>query len=1134
MKICLSEKTGFGIVSLFTLFLLTNISYVMGDTILEQIDFDNPDFKLAYSEACETEVEDGMLKVKVLPGEFQLVLPQVDIDGPLIFEVKMRSGKGMFGQAEVFWQSNEDENWSQSRLNHVYLKHDWQWHTYKIPLSLYGQLKQVRFDPGWQQGEIEIDYIRYIKDEVPVEKKKAAKEISTEVIKLSNELLDLEFDAAKYKITVQDKRTSRKWFADFSENRNFITDVAKKGNNSITFSLWDNATKSTFEGVMTLKDGGFIEFDLLSDNYSKRFSTYSNFPPKFYSDFETGKLIFCNRSSGMYLDQSDDYPDWQNMLVYGNLSLDMPWVGVVDENTGEGLMVLAKTPCDAFINLEKDDKGKRWPQIFWWESLDSFRYPRKMAYYFSSKGGYVALAKKYRDIAAGEGKLVTLEQKAQYKPNLEKLRGAPFIWGATDAWTFVSQARTYGIRKGVISNSHHGLSETGSLQKINNLGYITNEYGNVSDILPGEESQLTGDIEKSSYYRRPDMGPATGWVMPDGTQYYSRSSVTAMNAAKVYLPKQIYKYGFNGGFLDVSAAIDLFEDYHPMHTFDRRQDMQYRREFFEYYNKFGLVLGTEHGNDWAVDLIDYSEGSAGGPLWWKGGWDAGNLQRPKSMDKINPDYIKYGLGFTNSIPLWQLVYHDCVVSTWYWGDTQGFLYEANPEFATRKDLSNILYGTVPLFWRDEVDYDWAKNRSRFLKSYYETCRLNEKIAFDRLLDHKFLSDDKELQMCRFDSGFATIVNFGKDEKQYKHEGKMLNIAPEGFYVQGPGLCQSREMVDGNLVTKIIADDFYRIESSSEFSAGPVSVSGTATVFNYSLDRWHIILEDASDFSLNINALKNVDLYDDYRLFTINETGDLIDEVTLDNYRGKLELGLKKTTQMFALLLNQSSVKPYILPQTKTLERSQKVKLSVLNEDVLLRYTIDGSEPTMQSKVYEGPFTIDKSLTVKARVFDKAGYSVIPTVRHHYDSVEYLFKSGLLEGGGTQRDIDINVENAEKLTLIVSQSDNLPWYDYADWVDMTLVDNGGNEHYLSDMKPSKVSHDHSRLGVNTRVGGDGENHFKPLTLGGKVYDKGIGMKSPSKIEFDLGGRFTRLRGKAGIDDSAGAENGHLELFIRATY
>ncbi len=44
-------------------------------------------------------------------------------------------------------------------------------------------------------------------------------------------------------------------------------------------------------------------------------------------------------------------------------------------------------------------------------------------------------------------------------------------------------------------------------------------------------------------------------------------------------------------------------------------------------------------------------------------------------------------------PSGELVYHDCVVAQWYWGDYNNKL----PTLWDRRDLINALYGTPPVF-----------------------------------------------------------------------------------------------------------------------------------------------------------------------------------------------------------------------------------------------------------------------------------------------------------------------------------------------------------------------------------------------------------------------------------------------------
>ncbi len=84
---------------------------------------------------------------------------------------------------------------------------------------------------------------------------------------------------------------------------------------------------------------------------------------------------------------------------------------------------------------------------------------------------------------------------------------------------------------------------------------------------------------------------------------------------------------------------------------------------------------------------------------------------------------------------------------------------------------------------------------------------------------------------------------------------------------------------------------------------------------------------------------------------------------------------------------------------------------------------------------------------------------------------------------------------------------------------------GRAVYLSDLKPKSYEMapylgvrwhyvpDGSVLSSNGPTGGD-------LHLRGGVYDKGIGMHSPSRLTFDLGGRYRRFEALVGLDDETG--------------
>lgn len=74
--------------------------------------------------------------------------------------------------------------------------------------------------------------------------------------------------------------------------------------------------------------------------------------------------------------------------------------------------------------------------------------------------------------------------------------------------------------------------------------------------------------------------------------------------------------------------------------------------------------------------------------------------------------------------------------------------------------------------------------------------------------------------------------------------------------------------------------------------------------------------------------------------------------------------------------------PIVSPRDGTVFKhsGQIVTIDKNGEEGVLRYTTDGSEPTRESPVYEGPFTVDDSVIVKAKVFsDRYFDSAVVTV-----------------------------------------------------------------------------------------------------------------------------------------------------------
>lgn len=62
--------------------------------------------------------------------------------------------------------------------------------------------------------------------------------------------------------------------------------------------------------------------------------------------------------------------------------------------------------------------------------------------------------------------------------------------------------------------------------------------------------------------------------------------------------------------------------------------------------------------------------------------------------------------------------------------------------------------------------------------------------------------------------------------------------------------------------------------------------------------------------------------------------------------------------------------PYTTATTSMFVQSVNVDLATTTSDAQIRYTLDGSEPTENSPVYESPITIDRTVTIKAKGYKK--------------------------------------------------------------------------------------------------------------------------------------------------------------------
>jgi hypothetical protein len=184
-----------------------------------------------------------------------------------------------------------------------------------------------------------------------------------------------------------------------------------------------------------------------------------------------------------------------------------------------------------------------------------------------------------------------------------------------------------------------------------------------------------------------------------------------------------------------------------------------------------LVLGSETGIDPSVPYVDYYEGmmSLAPYRLPDSGYDMLGYKTPTS------DFLKFQVGPHYRVPLWELVYHECTVDYWYWGDASN----KAPEVWDQRDLFNILYATPPMFVFDK--HIWQTEQARFVQSYKDVCPIARRLGYAQMLSHQFLTPDHTVQMTTWSTGAQIIVNFG-DTPYHLADGQ--TVAPKRWLIRG--------------------------------------------------------------------------------------------------------------------------------------------------------------------------------------------------------------------------------------------------------------------------------------------------------------------------------------------------------------
>ena len=439
----------------------------------------------------------------------------------------------------------------------------------------------------------------------------------------------------------------------------------------------------------------------------------------------------------------------------------MPWWGEVTKDGS--YLALVRTPWDAKYTVSHPAGGPNRIFARHLPSLGKLRCQRTVSFYFLPAGSdYRDLCRLYRELAEEEGKAVTLRQKAAKNENVDRLIGCcvmhvpgkshvkpesryynreqpekndrltPFshweervrrlkemgvdrLYLHQDGWgqpgydnqhpDYLPPCRELGGWEGMKS-----LSDT--MQELGFLFGVHDQYRDYYlDAATYSADQACRGTDGSIYGHAIWAGGRQNYLCASLAPDYVKRNFTRLIAGGIRL---------QATYLDVFSCNEADECDHPRHRMTRKECLEYRARCFHYLTAHGIVPSSEEVNDWAIPSLVFCH------------------------------WAPYLSGAAIPVPLFSLVYHDCVMIPWkmesdIWGIPKG----------TSGFLHCLLNGGMPYMSECAEGAELEKN----IRQWKLISRLHLRVAKEKMTDHQFLNADRTRQRTEFSDGTQVTVDF---------------------------------------------------------------------------------------------------------------------------------------------------------------------------------------------------------------------------------------------------------------------------------------------------------------------------------------------------------------------------------------
>ena len=490
------------------------------------------------------------------------------------------------------------------------------------------------------------------------------------------------------------------------------------------------------------------------------------YPPRMKFDAESGEgYTVLSRMQGSLIPAGLDVKV-ENGFIYERDGY-MPLYGQI--KGGCGYAAIYETPFDARYDF---DNGEVQP--FFIPSLGKMSYAREMIFSFFPVGDFNTIAKIYREYRRERGKFVTLREKIAKNPKVEYLLGSPIVHtnGAIhihpDSHYYEPGNPEHNDSCQTFAYTAEGLKSLKSngadkvylhLDGWGNHGYdnlhpspfpVHSAAGGAEGMRALQETCTSlgymfgiHDQYRDYYYDSPDFSLDNAVKNIDGSHHFSSywyggpHTFLCAALAPDYVRRNYDEFErlgikIDGSYLDVFSVVEMDECFNPDHPMTREDCSKYRRHCLDMLTSRGIIPSSEEVLDCIIDSMALCHHA---PF--------------KCTDFIEEGKENVGI----PIPLFNLVFHECIVIPWDGLHSRGAwsIADSDPAYVWA-----LLCGGTVYFHLNSTKEDVEYGKI--------ALELQKQVALCELTRHEILDERARRRRSTFSDG--TVVEADLDSGEF--------------------------------------------------------------------------------------------------------------------------------------------------------------------------------------------------------------------------------------------------------------------------------------------------------------------------------------------------------------------------------